>query len=385
MKNLFFAIVSMALLASCNNKTSSQKFVVAGELKNAPDQKVYLEELFFSERQPEVVDTADLKNGKFTIEGMSATEGIYRLRLEKEKPVFILINDKENIPFSADYNNLSMQTVSINTPANLLLKNFIANTDAQRMYLQSKGEEIKKLGTPKPGDSLYSALTQDYDAKSTSYQNYLINYIDTSSNAIMCLFALGYCNGIQPEKLQKSVTGLGKRFAKNQAVANVITSYTAMMERAKQQQQGAAAAQNSAPKVGDMSPDITMPDTEGKPFSLSSLRGKFVLIDFWASWCGPCRGENPNLVKAYNTFKDKNFTILGVSLDEDKKAWLEAIKKDNLTWKQISDLQQWASAAIPLYGFDAIPYNVLIDPQGKIIATSLRGQDLENKLTEILK
>ena len=134
-----------------------------------------------------------------------------------------------------------------------------------------------------------------------------------------------------------------------------------------------------------MAPDITMNDTEGKPFSLSSLKGKYVLVDFWASWCGPCRGENPNIVEAYNKFKDKNFTILGVSLDEDKDAWLKAIKDDNLTWKQISDLKGWNNAAVPLYGFDAIPYNVLVDPEGKIIATSLRGSTLQLFLAKTLK
>ena len=109
------------------------------------------------------------------------------------------------------------------------------------------------------------------------------------------------------------------------------------------------------------------------------------MIDFWASWCGPCRGENPNVVAAYNQFKDKNFTVLGVSLDKNKQAWLDAIKEDKLTWQHISDLKYWSSAAAPLYGFDGIPYNVLIDPQGKIIATNLRESALQNKLAEVLK
>jgi thiol-disulfide isomerase/thioredoxin len=115
------------------------------------------------------------------------------------------------------------------------------------------------------------------------------------------------------------------------------------------------------------------------------LRGKYVLVDFWASWCGPCRGENPNVVKAYNTYKDKNFTVLGVSLDKEKQPWLDAIKADGLTWNHISDLKYWSSAAVSLYGFDGIPFNVLVDPAGKIVATNLRGADLENKLKDILK
>ena len=134
-----------------------------------------------------------------------------------------------------------------------------------------------------------------------------------------------------------------------------------------------------------MAPELTMNDINDKPFSLSQLRGKYVLIDFWASWCMPCREENPNVVAAFNQFKNKNFTVLGVSLDKNKQSWLDAIKEDKLIWQQISDLKYWSSAATPLYGIDGIPYNVLIDPQGKIIATRLTGNALQNKLTEVLK
>jgi thiol-disulfide isomerase/thioredoxin len=109
-----------------------------------------------------------------------------------------------------------------------------------------------------------------------------------------------------------------------------------------------------------------------------------VLVDFWASWCGPCRGENPNVVKAFNAYKDKNFTVLGVSLDDNKESWIKAIKADGLNWYHISDLKQWSSAAVGLYGFDGIPYNVLVDPTGKIIAINLRGDALEQKLKEVI-
>ncbi|MCX8080105.1 MAG: AhpC/TSA family protein [Bacteroidia bacterium] len=138
-------------------------------------------------------------------------------------------------------------------------------------------------------------------------------------------------------------------------------------------------------RVGGVATDFTLPDPNGKQISLSSFRGKYVLVDFWASWCGPCRMENPYVVDAYNQFKDKNFTILGVSLDNNRERWLDAIQKDGLTWTHVSDLKGWASDVARLYGINAIPQNFLIGPDGVIIAKNLRGHQLSEKLHEVIK
>ncbi len=137
--------------------------------------------------------------------------------------------------------------------------------------------------------------------------------------------------------------------------------------------------------VGKKAPGITQFDIEGNPYSLQDLKGKYVLVDFWASWCPPCRAENPNLVATYAEFKDKNFEILGVSLDKNLENWKKAIKDDNLTWKHISDLQHWNNGAATVYGIKAIPQNVLVDPNGIIIARNLHGEALKTKLRQILK
>jgi peroxiredoxin len=144
-----------------------------------------------------------------------------------------------------------------------------------------------------------------------------------------------------------------------------------------------------APKpiwIGRQAPEISLPDTEGRTVKLSSFRGKYVLVDFWASWCGPCRRENPNVVDAYNQFKNKNFTVLGVSLDRpgQKENWIKAIREDKLTWTHISDLKFWQSEVVPVYQVGSIPFNVLVDPDGKIVAENLRGNALGQKLQEVL-
>jgi peroxiredoxin len=157
-----------------------------------------------------------------------------------------------------------------------------------------------------------------------------------------------------------------------------------MMTELRQKQMTQQSASRSKVSIGQEAPEITLMTPEGKPFSLSSLRGKYVLVDFWASWCRPCRAENPNVVRVYNKYKERGFEILGVSLDRSKDAWVKAIEKDGLTWPHISDLKFWQSAAAQTYGVSAIPYTVLVDPEGKIIAQNLRGASLERKLEELL-
>jgi peroxiredoxin len=138
-------------------------------------------------------------------------------------------------------------------------------------------------------------------------------------------------------------------------------------------------------QVGKNAPDFTLNDTTGNPVSMSSLKGKYLLIDFWAAWCGPCRRENPNNVKLYKEFNKKGFEILGVSLDTDRNDWVEAIKSDKLAWTQVSDLKGWKSSAGKLYGVNSIPHTILVDKEGVIIARNLRGKELDAKLRELFK
>ncbi len=385
MKKIILSLCIIATMLACNNQEEKGKFTVQGNLKNAENQKVYLEQLFFSEKNPEVLDTAEIKAGKFEVAATGSEEGLYRLRLEKQEMGFIFINDKSNINFSADANDISLDGPNFNTPANKTFKSFLVAIDAKQKALNNLSTEIDSLKKNKKMDSLVAVKVTSLTNNATSFKKFIVRSIDSIADPVVAMFALGYTRGIDPAELKTVLPKLAKRYPTHAGMTGLITIINEMISKKDAPPALAEKGKEKAVgkiSVGNMAPDFTLKDTEGNPFSLSSLKGNYVLIDFWASWCGPCRAENPNVVANYNKYKTKNFTILGVSLDEDKNKWLAAIKTDNLIWKHISDLKGWANEAAVAYGVQSIPFNLLLDPTGKIIAIDLRGEELGKKLEE---
>jgi peroxiredoxin len=351
------------------------KFTVQGNVGNfnAPS-KVYIQ---YRKEGKTLIDSAILKDGKFAFTGEAGATPANG---------YLLFNEKGNSMNSTrDYKSIYIEAGTINVSttdkiANAKVTGTKANDENQQYQVALKPvydaydalEAKKKAATEEQKNSLAYVKQSKMDERAIEAQEKSINkqFIKDHPDSYISLNAL-------------------QSFAYSADYVDIAPLYEGLSPALKASAGGKAFGEMlpklKAVALGATAPEFAEADTAGKMVSLSSFRGKYVLIDFWASWCGPCRMENPNVVKAYNQYKGKNFTIVGVSLDRPtaKNAWLAAIKKDGLTWTQLSDLKFWDSKTAGMYGVRAIPQNFLLDPNGKIIAKNLTNGGLEEKLEEL--
>jgi peroxiredoxin len=382
MRVIFFSIVVFSFLVSCKH-AEKKEFEVSGIIKNARDKIVYLQETPLGAGERFVADSAVIDDqGSYRLKARAAEESLYSLSLKNETyPFAFVINDASKITVNADAQNQNDYEVK-GSSASKSLKEFSIAASNKWTELYWLGHEMDSLKKAGAADSVLTNTNSRGSSKLNELQNFVSRYIKSSSDPITSVWALGsYSQLFSMSDYQALLNGLVKKFPDHKGIAAIKEMNDRQVALAKQKSEESQAAE----WVGKQAPEFSMPDVNGNEIKLSSFKGKYVLVDFWASWCVPCRKENPNVVQAYNKYKDKNFTILGVSLDKEKDDWLNAIQKDKLSWTQVSDLQEWNSLAVSTFNFDGIPFNVLIDPNGKIIGESLRGEELERKLQEVLK
>ncbi|MEO6852169.1 MAG: TlpA disulfide reductase family protein [Mucilaginibacter sp.] len=370
-KLILLIIILLPVLAFAQNG----KYNVQGTIGNynAP-AKVYLQ-VYVNDKP--VTDSVTLKNGQFHFGGKVGNVPVN---------AYLIFNEKGTGPVYKDYKSIYLERGDINITTADQLKN--AKVDGPK----TNEENEKYLLVTRPIDDAQQVI-EDKEKAASPEQTQSPEFIKQDNEAQKALDA-------QRSEMNKkfildnpgsyiSLDAL-EVYAYGADYADILPLYNSLTDEIKASDAGKQWAKRliklKAVALGAMAPEFAEADTSGKLVRLSSFRGKYVLIDFWASWCGPCRHENPNVVKAYNQYKGKNFTIVGISLDQSrgKARWLAAIHKDGLAWTQLSDLQAWNSKEAALYVVRAIPMNFLIDPDGKIIAKNLHGDDLENKLAELL-
>ena len=380
-KLILFLNLSLLTLIACAEK-SSDKYHLSGKIEGLNNQQMILQFVNFKENVDIDTTTSDA-NGNYVFEGKVAEPGFYRINANGK--FWMIRLDNETVVYNADFSDDLLTKVEVLKSENAKqFQDVISFFVAKQTEMNQLSNEYQTKSMAQAAPAELKDIENRYLALQKNLMTIIKEKLENTTDPITALYLM---SALQNEDEFEYLKTKVNEYAEILPNSIYIKQYQEQIKAREDQlaQQAAMEAASNKFTIGSEAPDFTQKMPNGKDLKLSDLRGKVVLIDFWASWCKPCRMENPNLVKAYNEYKDKGFTILGVSLDKDRQSWINAIAQDGLVWEShVSDLQFWNNAAAKEYGVQSIPAAFLIDENGIIIGRDLRGQALEDKLKEIL-